>query len=141
MARGLIAVTSDTRLAAAAISPCALSSRGRKKRALSNVDEVAPVDDRASGFLDLRARARRLRPVAVKRDQLADQAARRGAIVGCARVGESDVHFRNPSLPPDRDDLARRKPNEADQENEAEDDPDDARICLGEQPFDEVGRP
>ena len=71
---------------------------GPKKRALSDVDEVAPVDDRARRFLDLRARARRLRPVAIKRDQLADQAARRGAIVGRARVGESDVHFRNPRL-------------------------------------------
>ena len=142
MARGLIAVTTDTRLAAAAISPCALSSSGTQKRALGDVDEVAPVDDRARRFLDLRSRARRLRPVAIKRDQLADQTARRGAIVGRARLGEGDVHFRDPRLARDRENLARRKADEADQEHEAEHDPDDPeRLRPGEQPFDEVGRP
>src|SRR6202035_2110051 len=49
---------------------------GTQKRALGDVDEVAPVDDRAHCFLDLRSRSRRLWPVAIKRDQLTDQAAR-----------------------------------------------------------------
>ena len=39
---------------------------GPQERALSDVDEVAPVDDRARRFLDLRSGARRLRPVADK---------------------------------------------------------------------------
>ena len=96
----------------------------------------------ARRFLDLRSRSRRLRPVAIKRDQLADQAARRGAIVGRARLGEGDVHFRDPRLAPDCDDLARRDADKADQEHKAEQGADDPeRLRLGEQPFDEVGRP
>ena len=78
----------------------------------------------------------------IERDEPADETPRRGAIVGCARLGEGDMHFRDPRLAPDRDDLARRNANEADQEHEAEHDPDDSeRLRLGEQPFDEVGRP
>ena len=115
---------------------------GAQKRAFGDVDEVAPVDDRARRILDLRPRVRRLRPVAVERGELADQAARRGPIVGRARVGESDMHLRDPRLARDRQNLARRDANEADQEHEAEQDPDDPeRLRFGEQPFDEVGRP
>ena len=115
---------------------------GPQKRALGDVDEVAPVDDRARRVLDLRSRSRRLRPVAVERDQSTDQAARRGAIVGRARLGEGDMHFRDPRLTRDGDDLARRDADQADQEHEAEHDPDDPeRLRFGEQPFDEVGRP
>ena len=96
----------------------------------------------ARRFLDLRSRSRGLRPVAIKRDQLADQASRRGAIVGRVRLGEGDVHFRDPRLAGDRENLARHQPNEAYKEHEAEHDPDDPeRFRSGEQPFDEVGRP
>ena len=105
-----------------------------QQRALGDVDEVAPVDDRARRILDLRPRARRLRPVAIERDQLADEAARRGAIVGRARLGEGDMHLRDPRLARHRDDLARRDANEADQEHQAEHDPDDPeRLRSGEQ--------
>ena len=86
-----------------------------QQRALGDVDEVAPVDDGARRILDFRARARRLGPVAVERDQSADEPARRGAIVGRARLGEGDMHFRDPRLPPDGNDLARRDANKADQ--------------------------
>ena len=113
-----------------------------QQRALGDVDEVAPVDDRARRVLDLGPRARRLRPVAIERDKLADEASRRDAVVGRARLRQLDMDFRDPRLPRDRDDLAHRDANEADQEHEAERDPDDPeRFGLGEQPFDEVGRP
>ena len=92
-----------------------------EQRALGDVDEIAPVDDRARRVLDLGARARRLRPVAIERDELADQPARRGAIVGGARRGEGDMHFGDPGLARDRDHLARRDADEADEEQQAED--------------------
>ena len=58
MARGLIAVTTETRLAAAAISACALASSGLQQRAFGDVDEIAPVDDRARGLQTSRRLAR-----------------------------------------------------------------------------------
>ena len=113
-----------------------------QQRAFGDVDEVASVDDRARRILDLGPGARRLRPVAIERDEPADEAARRGAVVGRARHREIDMHLRDPRLARDRDNLARRDANEADQEHEAEDEPDDPeRLRLGEQPFDEVRRP
>ena len=69
-----------------------------QERALGDVDEVASVDDRARRVLDFRAGARRLGPVAIERHEPADEAARRGAIVGRARVSEGDMHFRDPRL-------------------------------------------
>ena len=85
---------------------------------------------------------RRLGPVAIKRDELAHKAARGGAIVGSAGVSEGDVHFGNPRLARNRDDLARRDADEADQEHQAEHDPDDSeQLRLGEQAFDQVRRP
>ena len=95
-----------------------------KKRALGDVDEVAPVDDRARGVLDFSPRARRLRPMAIERDELADQAARRGAIVGRARVSERDMHLRDPRLARHRQNLARGNPDDADEEHDAEGKPD-----------------
>ena len=69
--------------------------------------------------------------------------ARRVAIVGRARLGEGDMHFaRSASGAPTAIDLARRDADETDQEHQAEQDADDPeRLGLGEQPFDEVGRP
>ena len=95
-----------------------------------------------AAFLDFSPRARCLRPAAIKRDELADQAARLGAIVGRARPGEGDVHFRNSRLARDRDHLPRRDADDADQEHRAEQHADNPeRFGPGEQPFDEVGRP
>ena len=93
---------------------------GTQKRALSDVDQVAPVDDRARRIVDLRAGVSHLGPIAVERDKSTDETPRRGAIVGRARLGEGDMHFRDPRLAPDRDDLARRDADEAGQEHKAE---------------------
>ncbi len=94
------------------------------------------------GILDLRAGARHLGPIAIERDKLADEPARGGAIIGRARLGEGDMHFRDPRLAADGDDLARRDADQAGQEHEAEQNPDDPeRLRPREQPFDEVGRP
>ena len=113
-----------------------------QQRALGDVDEVASVDDRARRVLDLSPRVRRLGPVAIERDELANKAARRGAIVGRARVSEGDMHFRDPRLARNRQNLARRDADEADQEHEAKDEPDHPeQLRLGEQPLDEVRRP
>ena len=85
---------------------------------------------------------RRLGPVAIERDESPDEPARRGAIVGRARLGEGEVHFDDPRLACDRDDLARRDADETDQEHEAEDKPDDPeQLGLGEQALDEIRRP
>ena len=113
-----------------------------EQRALGDVDEVAPVDDRARRVLDFSPRARRLRPMAIERHELADKAARRGAIVGRARLSERDMHFRDPRLARHRQNLARRDANEADEEHDAKGKPDNPeRLSLGEQPLDEVRRP
>ena len=83
-----------------------------------------------------------LGPIAVERDKSTDETPRRGAIVGRARLGEGDMHFGDPRLAPDGDDLARRDADKADQEHEAEQEADDPkRFRLGEQPFNEVGGP
>ena len=64
-----------------------------QKRAFGDVDEVAPVDDRARGVCDLSAGVRRFGPVAVERHELADKAARRLAVVGGAGGCEGDMHL------------------------------------------------
>ena len=52
------------------------------------------------------------------------------------------MHFGDARLAPDRDDLARREADEADEEHQAEHEPDDSeRLRLGEQALDEVRRP
>ena len=142
MARGLIAVTSDTRLAAAAISALRLLVERPQQRPLGDVDQVAPVDDRARRVLDLGARARGLRPVAVERDEPADELSRRVAVVGGARRGEGDMHLGDPRLARDRDDLARDQADEPDEEQHAEGEADQPeRLGLGEQALDQARRP
>src|ERR1700722_10349975 len=116
--------------------------KGLQEGALRKIDEVTSIDDRARGLVDLRPGASHFWPIAIERDELANEAARRGAIVGCARLGESDMHFRDPRLAPHCDDLARRDANHAGQEHKAEKNADDPeRLRSRQQPFDEVGRP
>ena len=119
-ARGLIAVTSDTRLAAVCDFALRLVVERSQQRPLGDVDEIASVDDRAHRILDLSSCMRRIRPVAIERYELPHQTARRDAIVGSPRLGEGDMHFGDPGLARDRDHLARRNADEADQEHEAE---------------------
>ena len=113
-----------------------------QQRSLGDVDEIASVDDRAHRILDLSSCVGGIRPVAIERDELPHQTARRDAIVGSARLGEGDMHLGDPGLARDRDHLARCNADEADQEHQAEDKADDfERLRLGEQALDEVGRP
>ena len=135
-------MTSETRLAAAAISRLRLVVERPEQRALRNVDEVAPVDDGAGGVLGLGARAGRLRPVAVERDELADEFPRPVAVVGGAGLGEAHMHLGDPRLARHGDDLARDEADEADEEKDAEGEADDSeRFGLGEQALDQVRRP
>ena len=94
------------------------------------------------GVLDLGAGPRRLRPVAVERDELADERARRVAVVGGAGRGERDMQFGDPRLAGDREDLAGDEPDEADEEEDAEGEADQPeRLGLGEQALDQARRP
>ena len=92
-----------------------------QERPFGDVDEVASVDDPPHRILDLRPGVRRLGPLAIERDELHDEAARRDAIVSGAGVGEGDMHLGNSCLARDCDHFARRNADEADQEHQAED--------------------
>ena len=131
-------------MAALAISACALSSRGLQQRALGDVDEVAPVDDRraplprpAPGRAPSPAgcgRARRAcrRAAAPRRGRRRRaprrrrRASRRSA--SGARRRRSRARSR-PTSPIGEQDGRRRAPIDAE------------RLGLGEQALDEVGRP
>ena len=115
---------------------------GAQKRAFGDVDEVAAVDDRAGGVLDLTAGVRRFGPVAVERDEPADEASRRLAVVGGAGGCEGDMHLGDFCLARNRVDLAREESGEADKEQNAEGEADQAqRLGPGEQALDQAGRP
>ena len=105
-------------MAAVAISRLRLLVERPQQRPLCDIDEVASVDDRAHRILDLSPRMRRLGAVAIERDELADEPARRGAIVGGARLGERHMHFRDPDLSPTPTIFARGDADQPDQEYE-----------------------
>ncbi len=128
-ARGLIAVTSDTRLAAPAISDAHDPVDRQQQRGLGDVDEVAAVDDLGRGARDLGASAGRLGPCGIKRRDLDHQSSRRVAIVGQAGGRERLVQPRHLGLTENAHGLAhrQRQDREAQQHQEADPEPAEDR--------------
>jgi hypothetical protein len=109
---------------------------------LGDVDEIAPVDDGAHRLGRLRASRRRFGTACVECDQLADQRARRVAIIAGSGRSKTGMQARNAALAQNGDKLARGDRGQRDQGQRAEADPDPSqRLRFIEQGLDELREP